>query len=428
MAAADEAALDTLDRTRCAPRAVTEVRHKQGELRANWATVCASFIGIACGVAGLPFYAIGSFIAPLEQALGWSRVLTASGMIALAAGLVLGSPIAGRWCDRTSATLVVTISTLLVVAGFAGLAAFGDRPLPFFLCYAAIGFFGAGTGPVVYTRVIGRMFDRQRGLAIGIVLTGTGFAGIITPLMVHQIVDLADWRAAWLGLGALALLPLPLVLLGLRRGAASMEISAVAAEAGSGPDLRMALHMRQFWTLALSVMLFGTFMAGLAIHVIPLLTDHGLSSAQAARTAALIGLSVIVSRLVVGVLIDRYFGPYVGFGIFAFAAAGCGLFALGGSPVLLAVALGAALGAEIDLVAYLVTRYFGLRSYGAIYGTIYAVYMTGGAISPTLIGLMYETAGSYGSALAGSTAALVIVALLFLTMGPYPGRFEGRAS
>jgi len=95
--------------------------------------------------------------------------------------------------------------------------------------------------------------------------------------------------------------------------------------------------------------------------------------------------------------------------------------AAAGTPlVFLAVFLiGLGMGAEVDIIAYLTSRYFGLRAFGEIYGYAFASYTLAGAVGPWLMGLGFDRSGSYGFILVGSLLATLLAAILMSRLGPY---------
>jgi hypothetical protein len=159
-----------------------------------------------------------------------------------------------------------------------------------------------------------------------------------------------------------------------------------------------------------------------------LLRDAGLSATHAARIASLIGIGVIAARLTIGYAVDLIFAPAVGTFVFALTAAGCWLLATAGTAVApyAALLIGFAMGAEVDLIAYLVSRYFGLKHYGAINGCGYASYNAGAAFSPFLVGALFAATGGYALALQLTAVLCAIGGLALLTLGPYPSKMRGH--
>ena len=141
------------------------------------------------------------------------------------------------------------------------------------------------------------------------------------------------------------------------------------------------------------------------------------------------GLSTIAGRLVSGYLLDRFFAPYVAAALFLLPLAGVGILAAGlGGPslILAAIALGFGLGAEVDVIGFMVSRYFGLRAYGEIYGCLFAIFTVGTGLGPVLMGLSFDETRSYKLALVVFGVALVCASVLVSRLGRY--NFPARRS
>jgi MFS family permease len=158
------------------------------------------------------------------------------------------------------------------------------------------------------------------------------------------------------------------------------------------------------------------------IHLPAVLADRGATAQVAALASSLLGVGMFVGRIGCGYLLDVFFGPRVSAALFALIAIGLGLLAV--SHAIWAAFVGAflvglGLGAETDIIAYLVSRYFGLRSYGAIYGWIWAVFGLSGGLGAYLMGLGFDKTGSYVVPLSGFFCAAALATLLILGLGPY---------
>jgi MFS family permease len=127
-------------------------------------------------------------------------------------------------------------------------------------------------------------------------------------------------------------------------------------------------------------------------------------------------VSIVVGRLTNGVLADFFHGPYIGATMFLIAGGGCLLLAIADhstvAAILTVITFGLAGGAEIHMLAFLTSRYFGMRDYGKIYGCQLLSFYIAGALGPLVAGLMYDALGSYTLYLSS--------AILFVTLGPYP--------
>jgi cyanate permease len=183
-----------------------------------------------------------------------------------------------------------------------------------------------------------------------------------------------------------------------------------------------SLRTSSFWLLAIPVFLVVTTINGIVGHLVPLLTDRGLELRQATATLSVVGLSTIAGRLVSGYLLDKYFAPFVTAVLFLLPLVGVSLLALGAggvSPVLAAMTLGFGLGAEIDVIGFMVSRYFGLRAYGEIYGCMFAIFTVGTGLGPVLMGLSFDATGSYTVTLTMFGVALICASVLVARLGRY---------
>ena len=168
--------------------------------------------------------------------------------------------------------------------------------------------------------------------------------------------------------------------------------------------------------------LVAVAVCGLIPSYIPLLQDAGMSPAEAGGYGAVIGASVMTGRLITGFLIDRIFAPYITAVVFSFVACGCLALGLGGTEYALlgGVALGLAMGAEVDLIGYFTARYFGLKHYGILFGFQYSAFSLGCGISPLLAGRIWDLTGNYDLALVGAAVLLVIAVLVSLSLPRFP--------
>jgi predicted MFS family arabinose efflux permease len=151
------------------------------------------------------------------------------------------------------------------------------------------------------------------------------------------------------------------------------------------------------------------------------LTDHGISTAAAAATMGVFGLATMCGRLLAGWLVDRIFAPYVAAVFFLAPIAGFALLASasGISPALGVILLGLGLGTEIDLIAFLVSRYLGQRAFGTLYGYCFMIFGLGSSCGRFVLGYVYDLAGSYNPALIAAAAALVVAVISVNLLGPY---------
>jgi cyanate permease len=252
-------------------------------------------------------------------------------------------------------------------------------------------------------------------------MMGIGISAAAIPPLLAGVIAHNDWRA---GFFALSLAPLvgvlatALLIPGWRTPvAATNRAQELAPEMASGQWVRS----RVFWVMAAAFATMSLSFAGLLPHFVPMLIDGGLSPRAAGGIAGEIGLAVIASRLVVGFLMDRLFAPRIALAICVIAAAGfLVLLTYGVSAAsVTAVTLGFAMGAELDLMGYLVARYFGLAEFGRIYGWLYGAFIFASGLGPLWVGALRDSTGNYRLSLAFSVAGLLVACGIFLLMPRY---------
>jgi hypothetical protein len=138
--------------------------------------------------------------------------------------------------------------------------------------------------------------------------------------------------------------------------------------------------------------------------------------------SSLLGAAVMIGRVGTGYLLDRFFAPYVGALFFGGVAAGVGLFLWGGATLVAFVGaflIGLSMGAEVDIIPYLIGRYFGLRCFAEIYSVAFGAFVLAGAVGPLAMGWAFDLTGSYHGALTAFLVATLLAAVLMTRLGPY---------
>jgi cyanate permease len=208
-------------------------------------------------------------------------------------------------------------------------------------------------------------------------------------------------------------------------GAGDAPAAALAAEA-EGLTLGEALRGYRYWVIIASFFLVSAAATGLISNLVPLLTDGGMSAAEAAGYASLLGAFVVVGRLTAGWLLDRLWAPVVALLVLAPTAISSLLLQAEAMPALAVAMLGLAGGAEFDLIAYLCAKYFGMRHYGKIYAWQWASFTLAAGAGPLVFGRIFDATGAYSTALTVSAVAMVAGPLLLFTLGRYPARVGGH--
>lgn len=395
----------------------------QDEFIRGWLVLSAAFVGIGCGVASMTFYTTGVFVLPWQAEFGWSRsAISAYGLVGVIALSVL-SPVVGSITDRIGVRNIAAGSLFFYAVGMFANSFMVNSLWVFYGLGFVMSVGAVGSSPVTFTRAVTGWFDKARGLALGLALLGAGVTSILAPILLTKAVEAYGWRVAFQLLAAVIFCAACYVYMFLREGPRTKKSHAGSlADQQHGYTLKQAVRMRVFPRLVIFFFSISLAVSGLIVHFIPLLSDVGVSSTEAARLAAFIGLSVMVGRVLTGALIDHIFAPRVATVLLIMASIGYMAFAFGGASyaVVAAVAIGLSMGAEVDLIGYLVSRYFGLKSYGVLYGILYTVFLLGAGISPVLAGLTFENTGNYTYFIFASTGCLIFAAIISLFLPQFP--------
>ncbi|MEM7764636.1 MAG: MFS transporter [Pseudomonadota bacterium] len=401
------------------------VESRTGEFKRGARALFGATIGAGCGLSSISFYTHGVFVPAIVSDTGWSRGDVQLGVTIMILMAVVSAPLAGTLIDKFGARRIALCAIPLYGITLASFALVNDSLWTYYAAWCVMSLLAAGTLPITWTRVVTAWFDNSRGLALGITLAGTGIAATFAPAYVSSLIEQSGWRIAYLLLAVtITLIALPTVFAWFRdppKLTASNTSEHTTTQRGS---LTSAIQSYRFWLMAIGILLVAAGIGGLITNAFPMLTDQGINAGEAARYMGLIGVSVITGRLVVGILLDRFWAPLIAAVFLAAPCVSALIFASDSlSPTTITVAVlivGLAAGAELDLMAFLVSRYFGLASYGAVYGALYVFFSVGAGIAPFAFGKAYDLFGSYDPILAIVAGMSVAGAALLLMLGPYP--------
>ncbi|MBV9498786.1 MAG: MFS transporter [Acidobacteriaceae bacterium] len=300
-----------------------------------------------------------------------------------------------------------------------------------YLFYAALGVVGPAE-LVPYVRVISSWFDRYRGLALGLMMLGMGCGALIMPSLAQYLIARFGWKVAFSISGATMLcvvVPMIAVFLsetpaqmGLNPDGAIQRATIPVGDAHAGASLREAWQMRTFWLSFCSFVLVSASVHACFTHMAPIFADRGTPAQAAALASSLFGGGLLLGRTGSGYFLDRFFAPRVAALIFTGAAAGIALLRVANSQELAYAAaflIGLGLGAKGDLIPYLASRYFGLRSFGEVYGFTFGGFALAGGLGAYLMGAAFDAKGSYAWPLAAFCILALTGAGLMTRLGPY---------
>ena len=376
-------------------------------------------VGIAFGVTVLMVTVFTYAAAPIAADLGLTSAQTAGALSFHLAVLIVALPAAGALADRIGARRVILASAIAYGLAIAAIARVPSGPLLLNLAFVAPGIAGAGVSPVSYNRVIVHRFHRNRGLALGVALSGTGLGGMILPWIVQPAIAAHGWRPAFLLLAAIA------TGAGLFAGllAGRDHSPGQAPRAETGATLRQAMATRAFWQMGLAFGLLGIAIAGFMSQLTALFAAKNLDAGDVPGFHSAIGAATIAGRLAGGALMDRIPARLVGAGAALIGALGMSIFAAGASSpaalVVVGVAVGLCTGAESDVVSYLASRFYGVRNFARIYAVQGSIFMIGLASGPILGALALDAIGA-ATALGAAALLLALSALMLFTLEAPP--------
>jgi MFS family permease len=403
----------------------------------GWWVVLAAAVGLFWGVP-VSVYSFSVFLKPLMQEFHASRAAVSLGYTLHSITAGVSAPLVGWLIGRFGSRRIIVPALAMFGLMFVSMKAFSDGIGQFYVCYLVIGLVGGGVGPLPYGNLVSHWFDKRRGLALGLTMVGIGCGAMIIPPFAQHLISRFGWRTAYAIFGFVVLLiPIPAVAAFLKEkpqdlgllpdGDAQAAIAAPADAAAVGQSAYEAWHSRTFWLLICAFFLVGASVQGCIVHTAALLSDRGISLQTAALGSSLLGAAVMIGRVGTGYLLDRFFAPRVATLFFGCVAAGIGLLLRGGtSPVafLGAFLIGLGLGAEVDIIPYVIGRYFGLRSFAQIYSVALGVFILAGAFGPLVMGAGYDFTGSYNVPLAALLTSTLVAAVLMTRLGPY--RYHSR--
>jgi predicted MFS family arabinose efflux permease len=378
------------------------VRERAFELRGR-----ALWVVLGCTVCqmGLGFgYAVGALAPQILSDLGWSRASFSLARSPQLWVIALSSPLVGALVMRFGGRGVLIGSTALLGASYVGLG--GMRELWQFAALVAIaGLAVSGAGDIAAGAVAARWVARSRGLALGIVYTGSNLGGALMTTLGAAVVASGSWRIAFAAIGAFGLLVmLPIAWATIRDPAGAADAPDPAGETAPQDrerdlDVRAALRTRSFWILLFTLLAFWVYFLALLDHLVLFLTDAGDADAAGHfRNAIALGM---VSKIAFGWLADRVHARTALLLDYGLLAGSSLLLLLLPNPALVwpfVVSYGFATAARDVVTPLAVVHCFGVTYLAQIYGVLMLTLLPGGTLGPAFAGLVHDRTGGYGPA------------------------------
>ena len=397
----------------------------------GWWIVFAAAVGICLGGPSILVFSFPVFLKALTKEFHASRSAISLAFTLHNVVAAFAAPFAGRLVDRIGIRRIVLFGTFLFACLMIGNSLINVSIAGIYVFNIVGAALGLSCGPIPYSAAISKWFDRRRGTALAGMMLGLGVAAVIMPSLVQQLITAISWRAAYALYGcAMLVIALPVLALLLKNAPADMGLFPDGAPSQSGidPEGRVGLSSQEarrtstFWILVAAVVLLGASVHACVLHLAAMLSDQGISAQTAALASSAAGAGLLTGRVGAGFLLDRFFGPRLAICFSSGAALGLillltthgGLMTFAG-----AFLVGLGMGSEGDMIAYVTSRYFGLKSFAEIYGLIFGSFMLAGAGGAFLMGFGFDKTGSYTVPLLGFLVAILVAIVLFSRLGAY---------
>lgn len=401
---------------------------QSGEFSLGWRIVLLGVAGVLTSMSAALLYGFGTLVIPLQDAFGWSRGELQTSITFLFAGVAIGSQLLGGLYARFGLRRVALVSLLVQVIGYALLTTLSGSIYWLYLAFFLMPLLAVGTIAITWTQLVSLWFERNRGVALAIILSGSGLAAMVMPPLLARAIHTGGWRAAFLLLAAMPLLlTLPMALAWLK-----FPAQLVTSANANAPELNLdgvpfatAVRSRVFWGCNVALILSVSLIVGMVTTIVPYLQDKGVPSLTASQIFSSFGASIIVGRLLVGYLLDRFPPQLIAAASLFVPALGCALFLLSGPEatgllILATVCIGFSAGAEFDIAAFLMARYFGLRDYARIFGLHLGLVTVIAGLAPAFFGHLFTVFGTYNPVLFYCLGCAIVGPTVMLTLGSGP--------
>jgi MFS family permease len=399
----------------------------------GWYVIAALFFATFVSIGARQGF--GIFVETWEQDWG---VTTATISIAAATGWIvngISQPFVGRLTDVYGGRRVVVVS--LVIMGFAtmGVATVTNIYGLIALYGFVISFATGGISPATTGVIVARWFEKKRGVAMAVLLSGGSVGGmIVVPFLSYVLIEFG-WQTAWMLIGGLAVafgVPLLLIVVRSTPGDIGLEIDGEITD--DSPDAEIAvrpvgprfvekwkdaLGSRPIWQLSAGYFVCGITTASISVHFVRWAISEDITTGTAALAFGLLSGINAAGVLVIGFLSDRWQRKnLLGAVYLVRAGAFVSLIVLPGSTAIWAFAVigGMSWLATVPLTASLTADVYGVRNLGTLFGFANLAHQLGGAAAVMLFGLAFTAWGSYDVPFAVGAGALLAAGMVSLSI------------
>jgi MFS family permease len=352
---------------------------------------------------------------PMIREFGWDRSSISLAFFLNMTLFALSLTIVGRFYDRFGPKWVILISTFFLSTGYT-LISLINSLWEFFLYYGILAAIGSGgTSVPLIAALMSKWFEKWRGLAISLALSGNSLGHFALVPLFTIFVLRYGWRATYLYIGLIMfVVNTTLVLLVIRGDPDDLgqrpygcqgrgKMNGKEAQISSGDNfrdlsLREAMHTRSFWFFLIVMFICGTGDFLVTTHLIPFVTDYGISPTTAGSMLAWYGLMSLAGIMIAGPVSDLM-GNKIPIAITFLLRSLSFLLILKyqnlASFYVFALTFGFTYLITAPLTPTLIGRLYGLSHVGLISGFITTVHHSGGGFWAYMGGLVFDQTGSY---------------------------------
>lgn len=394
----------------------------------GWRIVAGAIIGLLFSPGPMILLLIGTLAPLFERMYGWSMGKVMFGLTLFGIASLIAAPVAGWLTDRLGVRRVMLPSILLAAACLAAFGSLVSTLTGFYIVCFLFGFLGYGAQSLTYNKLITEWFDERRGLAIGAASAGLGLGYVTLPGIIGF--SLANYGVS----GTFYVMAVVLIVLPFGLNFFCAVSPDVKRKRGNtavvkGMTLPLAMRTPTFWLLALAVLVTSAVVTGVVPQISKLTRDLGYAPEKVTLISTGFGIVTLTVRLAIGWLLDRAFAPRIGALAFLLTGLGCALVAacVYVKLPLFALAIGVAFvgigyGTESDLMSFLVSKYFGKKHFGAIYGCLMILFLSGVSIGPLMYGAARTMLGSYDHVFMFAAGMAAVSAIIMMFLPPYGKR------
>ena len=376
----------------------------------GWTIVAVAMTYLAI-IYGIAIYGFTFWVPHWETDFGAGRGEIMLVFVAIQAGMAVFAAFAGRAADSLPIRWLVLAGSVCFAGGLA-LSAYAQALWQIGLIFSVTMVSGLLTaGSITAQTLTARWFDRNSGMALGIVSTGTSIGGLLMPPLIVFLQSSVGWREANLWLAGLVIVVIAPASLLIHDSPAKAGIKPTEKLHPASPKVKVEDHQdwtlghilktRAFWSMAFCFTVISAIFIAIQQNLAPLAQDDGISAMAVSTAVAVMAFVMICAKLVFGYLADRVNLRYLY--LTSIAALGAVLLILNlyniTYPLLLVIAClaGVATGSSMPLSASIIRRAFGPQSFGRVKGLLYTI-ISFSAIGPWVAGIIYDATGAYDMA------------------------------